>query len=72
MAATERVASSAARNAAHRFTPRRGRKKSITATVKTLAAAGSRRTLKGVLSTCCTAHSAAGYRMGEELQQRVP
>ena len=46
MATDESAAASAARNAVRRPTPARGRANSRTATVPTLAAAGSARTLQ--------------------------
>ena len=71
MAAVERVAGRAARNAAQRFTPKRGNKNNITATVKTPAVAGRTRMLKAETSTFWTAHSARGYRIGEVFLLRV-
>ena len=51
IAALESVAIRAAKNAAERRTPTRGKRKSNTKTVPVLAAAGTRRTLNGELST---------------------
>ena len=71
IASTESVASRAARNAAPQATPRRGNNNNITATVKTLAAAGRTRMLKAEISTFWTAHSARGYSIGVEPLLRV-
>ena len=49
-----------ARKAAVRLTPTLGSHKSSATTVKTLAIAGTRRTLSGELSTFCTAHKTYG------------
>ena len=71
IASTELAASRAAMKAAHRLTPKRGSQKSSAATVRTLAAAGTMRTLRGELCTFCTAYKTSGYSIGEELPSRV-
>ena len=58
-------------NAAHRLTPTRGSSNKSAATVRTLAAAGTMRTLSGELSTFCTAYKTNGYSIGEEFLLRV-
>ena len=46
--------------AAHRLTPKRGNQKRSAATVRTLATAGTMRTLRSELSTFCTAYKTSG------------
>ena len=60
IASTELAASRAAMKAAHRLTPKRGSQKRSAATVRTLATAGTMRTLRSELSTFCTAYKTSG------------
>ena len=60
IASKEPVESKAAMNAVHRLTPTLGNRMRKTTMVSTLAIAGTMRTLRGELSTFCTAYKTSG------------